>query len=67
MIERVTPDVVVDRIRSGEPHIILDVRSARAYLEATDDLDEAVRIDPDRLDPRLLRIDKRIPIYLFCT
>ncbi|MBM3271302.1 MAG: hypothetical protein FJZ01_27015 [Candidatus Sericytochromatia bacterium] len=67
MIERVTPGVVVDRIRGGEPHIILDVRSPHAYAEASEDLAGAVRMEPDMVDPAFLQIDKSIPIYTFCT
>lgn len=65
--ERVTPDIVVERMKAGEPMIILDVRSPSAYEEAREDLDGAVRMDPWEFKPEFLRIDKALPVYTFCT
>lgn len=66
-IERVTPDIVVERMKSGEPIVVLDVRSPDAYESATEDLEGAVRMDPGRFNPEFVRIDKNLPVYTFCT
>lgn len=65
--ERVTPDIVVDRLKSGEPILILDVRSPSAFEEATEDLEGTVRMNPKEFKPEFLQIDKALPIYTFCT
>ncbi len=65
--ERLTPDIVVERMKSGEPLIILDVRSPTAYEESVEDLEGAVRIDPSSFNPEFLRVNKNLPILTFCT
>lgn len=66
-IERVTPDIVVQRMKSGEPMVLLDVRSPDAYREAREDIEGAVRMDPRSFHPEFVQVDRSMPVYTFCT
>ena len=64
---RLTPDALRNRLQSGDPVRILDLRTAIAYEATRQSLPGAIRLDPEELETRHADIPRDCDIVLYCT
>lgn len=64
---RLTPDALHQRLGSGEPVRIVDLRTAIAFEAARQTLPGAIRMDPEDLEARHTEIPRDCDVVLYCT
>jgi len=64
---RLTPGALHERLRSGEPVRIVDLRTNIAYQATRQTLPGAIRIDPEDLEARHTDIPRDCDVVLYCT
>jgi len=65
-MRRITPQELHDEWRTGEA-LVLDVRSATAFAEATEHIPGDVRYDPDDLEEWTGGLPTAMHIVAYCT
>ena len=66
-MRRLTPTALRQRLDSGEPVRIVDLRTAIAYQVTCQTLPGAIRMDPEDLEARHGEIPRDCDIVLYCT
>ncbi|MCA1732771.1 MAG: hypothetical protein LC732_04130, partial [Acidobacteria bacterium] len=64
---RITPEALRERMASGPPVVVLDVRSAAAQAADPGRIPGALMLDPDDLEARLKDVSPHEEIVLYCT
>ena len=65
--KRLTPEALRQRLDSGDPVTIVDLRTSIAYRVTRQTLPGAIRIDPEDLEARHGEIPRDCDIVLYCT
>lgn len=66
-MRRLTPEALRQRLDSGDPVRIVDLRTSIAYEVTRQTLPGAIRLDPEELDARHSDIPRDCDIVLYCT
>jgi len=64
---RINADELGKRMQAGEGFLLIDVRNANAWAEATDMAAGAIRVPLDKLDQALPRLPRAKAIAAYCT
>ena len=66
-LSKATVEQVQQWIESGEPLVVLDSRSVRAWDTGTTKALGALRVPPDDIEPHLAEIPRDQRIVVYCT
>jgi membrane protein DedA with SNARE-associated domain len=66
-IRRLTPEELMDKLRRGEPLVIVDLRSRLEFEANPEKLPGAIRVAPDELQERAAQIPRDRDVILYCT
>lgn len=66
-IARLTPEQLMDKLRRGEPLVVVDLRSRAEFEANPDKLPGAIRLAPEELQKRAADIPRDRDVILYCT
>jgi hypothetical protein len=66
-IPRMTPEEVLDAMRSGERIVFVDARSAQSWASAFEQVPGSIRIPPDDVDRHAGEVPGGATVVAYCT